>query len=484
MSTKTIPPSTIFSIAPSPGTHWKTIFVFAILGAFELLTFGYSLGVGAALSIGIILAIGTYLYRQKTAAWLGIVASLSSLGLLVDGSWFSLAAALPLTGAYVLARADKLPTSDLLCGVDLLRCFLVGPLDILGQSTPLKPAAALEATKKGSNEIASRIGGVLLPVSLSIVFLALFSPANPWLQGAFELAHPSQWFAFPNWLTFWVWALFFVLLQPLFHLADFRPSQQVFGPRKSFRLQYLTGSLVLFNVVFAFQILSDLANFWPLFFELNTAQSQIKNPGFYSSMVHQGAFSLAVASFMVAAFVLMLMSGQRSKPFTAKVRSLIVIWLGQTLLLCLSCFARLDIYIDAFGLTWLRVIVVTSTCMVVLGLIFILPRLYGKRSHAWMIRSNIFMVLVVLNALGIANIDRLIAIQQIERAERIAVRTTGATLDTYYLCQLGLGAAPILNESGRVHCIGNFRERIESNHSHWQNWTWTSHIAKLELGAR
>lgn len=484
MSIKTIPPSIIFPKAPRPGAHWKTVFVLAILGAFELLAFGYSLGLGAALSIGIILALGTYLYRQKNAVWLGISASLSSLGLLVDGSWFSLAAALPLTGAYVLARADKLPTSDLLCGVDLLRCFLFGPLDILGQSKQIKPVAALEATKKGSNEIVSRIGGILLPVGLSIVFLALFSPANPWLQGAFELAHPSQWFAFPSWLTFWIWALFFVLLQPLFHLADFQPSQQVFGPRKSFRLQYLTGSLVLFNVIFAFQTLSDLANFWPLLFEQNTVQSQIKNPGFYSSMVHEGAVSLAVAGFMVAAFVLMLMSGQRRKPFTAKVRSLIVIWLGQTLLLCLSCFARLDIYIDAFGLTWMRVIVVISTGMVVLGLTFILPRLYGKRSHAWMIRSNILMVLVVLNALGVANIDRLIAIQQIERAERIAVRTTGSTLDTYYLCQLGLGAAPILTESGRVDCMEDFRERIESNHTHWQNWTWIGHMAKSELGAR
>lgn len=457
---------------------FRGIHLFLALCLFEVLAFNHSIGIGLAVALCLISAFGTFTYKSQPAKWLGIAAVCSTLGLIIDGSWYSLAAALPLTGAYLLARADKLSTQDFLIIRDLLKCFLLNPFIPNPKSFSNAPKIETRLNLKHSWHLNSAIAAWLLPATLSIVFLILFLPANPWLQSGLQSAHPVQWFTPPDLMTVFLWISFFILLQPIFKIERFKSTPEIFGPKKGVQVKHLVGSLILFNAIFALQTFSDLANFWTFFFQLGQEQMAPQNPGFYSSMVHEGAFSLALASFLVAGFITLLMAEKGLKLFPSKTRLLILLWLVQTFLLCLSSFARLHIYVDVFGLTSLRLIVFVATGMVTVGLVLMVPRLYGKRSHEWLIRSNIVLIFLVLNILGTANIDRWIATQQLNR---FSLDGTYSRLDKDYLCKLGIGATPILKKNVHFSCEVT-ANKLQGNVDPWQSWTLISHLAKKELG--
>ncbi|WIM96474.1 DUF4173 domain-containing protein [Actinoplanes oblitus] len=108
-----------------------------------------------------------------------------------------------------------------------------------------------------------------------------------------------------------------------------------------------------------------------------------------------------------------------------------------TLVIVASALVRMQVYIDTYGLTRLRLLV--ACCEVWFGVILLLVLVAGIRIRApWLPRAAIGAGVLALLGLAVANPDLLIARNQVDRpADRI---------DVGYLADLSLDAVPAIDD--------------------------------------
>jgi len=147
-----------------------------------------------------------------------------------------------------------------------------------------------------------------------------------------------------------------------------------------------------------------------------------------------------------------------------------------------SAVARLWIYVNAYGLTRLRVAAAIWMLLVALGLVWIIWRIVRHQTNAWLVRVNTVTLFAVLFACCFVNFDRLIAAHDSDHCFEIS--GDGARIDLHYLRGLGPEAIPTLDwlseELGPDHSVGRQAGQFASAlrvdlHNHlatWQGWSW------------
>jgi hypothetical protein len=132
------------------------------------------------------------------------------------------------------------------------------------------------------------------------------------------------------------------------------------------------------------------------------------------------------------------------RPASRRVRRLFLV-LGITLValvgvVLVSAFRRLTLYEDAYGLTYLRVLV--QTTIVGLGALFacVIVGLVRWRA-SWLPTAAVAIVTIAVVALNVANIDARIATSNIERAMR------DDRIDAQTLTDLSTDAVPAMVDS-------------------------------------
>lgn len=309
----------------------------------------------------------------------------------------------------------------------------------------------LHHTAKRRKSVASQRLGLsvwVVPISFSLVFLALFSNANPliekWLTGI-DLTELTD--NFNGWrVMFWSAALLlcwpFIRFKPgrrwtvppaVSQASPVEPEQGrhgLFGEPAIFR------SLLLFNLLFGLQIGLDATYL--------LGGADLPDGMTYAQYAHRGAYPLICTALLAAAFVLFATRPGSRSEHSARVRTLILGWTAQNVILVLFSIQRLGLYVEAYALTYWRVAAFIWMLLVLIGLVLIVVKFLHARSNGWLVELNLMALLAVLYLTSFVNIASVIGEYNVYRS----LGDNNHWLDAHYLHELGIFAIPAMDRVG------------------------------------
>ncbi len=302
----------------------------------------------------------------------------------------------------------------------------------------------LAAVRQGMPNPAAVLGWSL-PVALCAVFAALLSAANPvielWLADIpWQALLPG--FDLPRLLLLGAlasvaWAFVGVRLRRRFDGAAMPPVpggilRAARGAGALLDARTTTRCLVLFNLLFALQTVLDGAYLW--------AGASLPPGLTYASYAHRGAYPLMATALLAGAFTLVAMRPRGPGEVSRAVRALVSLWVLQNVALAVSSMLRLDLYVQAYSLTYPRVAALVWMGLVAAGLALILARILLRRGNGWLVASNAAVLAATLYACAFVNFPALVADYNLERS-----RAGGSRFDASYALSLGPQALPAVD---------------------------------------
>jgi hypothetical protein len=292
----------------------------------------------------------------------------------------------------------------------------------------------------------------MLPLGLGCVFLALFSAANPVVEGWLDEIDFRPLLALMDIsrVAFW---LFLVAVVWPFVLFRRRKSggADIVSPRSAaaaverpesggFRSIFfgeiaILRSLVLFNAMFAVQTALDVEILW----RGRGLPAGISFAGY----AHRGAYPLMVTGLLAGAFVVLAMRPGASVRRSASIRALVYLWTAQNIALAVSSLHRLELYVQAYSLTYWRVAAFVWMGLVAAGLVLILVQISTRRSNGWLLSAITSAAVLALYVCALVNFDFVIADYNIRHSGQVSAES--APLDYNYMESLGPGAIPALD---------------------------------------
>ena len=146
--------------------------------------------------------------------------------------------------------------------------------------------------------------------------------------------------------------------------------------------------------------------------------------------------AVTLINFAIVGLGLTFVKKQSGKIFNF-IRSLLTLLVVFTFIMLVSAFYRMVVYEQAYGFTYLRIFV--QAFMVMLFFIFIINFIYIWHRNLAVIKAYFIVALSVYIVLNFANVDRIIASNNIERYNRTK------SIDEEYLGQLSYEAIPAIN---------------------------------------
>jgi hypothetical protein len=239
-----------------------------------------------------------------------------------------------------------------------------------------------------------------------------------------------------------------------------------------FGMSAILRSLFVFNALFAVQSALDIAYLW--------GGAALPAGMSYATYAHRGAFPLMVSALLAGAFVLAAMQPGTLIERSRLVRTLVYLWIGQTVLLVASAMLRLYLYVSVYSLTGLRCAALIWMLVVATGLVLILARIALGRSNSWLVWSNVAAVTLTLYGCSLVDFPALIANFNVAHSREIS--GTGTPVDVAYLCTLGPTALPALERLARANvglapdeltaCRFRLAARQEERMKDWRAWTF------------
>lgn len=313
--------------------------------------------------------------------------------------------------------------------------------------------------------------GWLMPVSLGLVFLLLLLEANPiaerWADAAWriDLGLPSE-----DRLLFW--ACLIPLIWTSLSLTNMRerlrgvPRVHKLGPARQGIVNpaSVTRALFLFNAVFALQTAMDVIYLY--------GGVGLPEGITYAEYAHRGAYPLVITALLAGGFALLT---RRWTDGNQMLRGLLMFWVAQNVMLVVSSLVRLELYVEVYGLTHLRVAAAIWMGLVAAGLALILWQVWQRQHNGWLMLRGGAMAGIVLYVCALVSFDAVIARYNLSHPVQS---------DTYHLCWLGDAAQPIIAahelELGRTVCYG--RHQISAPRD-WREWGFRNWRALSSLNA-
>lgn len=323
----------------------------------------------------------------------------------------------------------------------------------------------------------------LIPGSLTAVFLLLFGWANPVMADALEYAFESA----ARWLDAWLtlpplarsasWLFTFAAIWGLlrWRAAAAHPARPVIPPLpgSGFRADAIVRCLALFNLAFVAQNILDACYLW--------GGAALPAGLTYAAYAHRGAYPLVATALLAAAFVLVTFSPGAATVRHRGARLLVFAWIAQNVLLTISAAWRLHLYIEAYGLTRLRLASALWMLLVGIGLALICWRIHRDRPNAWLVNLNLAQALALLTVCAFAQSDARIAWHNARICRE--VRGQGPAFDFRYTRVHGEAALPALRwlaeraddpvtRARAAMAVRPLEERLAEHQADWRGWTW------------
>jgi Domain of unknown function (DUF4173) len=268
------------------------------------------------------------------------------------------------------------------------------------------------------------------PVGGALVLLALLVEANPVLEDALLRLLSLDLGEGDGVLRLAFWTGMALLIWPLIATPRTLPAAMVSaglrlpGPNA---LSVARG-LVVFNAILGVQTVMDAAYLW--------GGAALPEGMTAAEYAHRGAYPLLVTALLAGTFAL------AARPFAAedrRLRGLLLLWLAQNVALTVSALLRLELYVEAFGLTYLRVHAAIWMGLVGAGLALTGWQVWRGLPNGWLVLRSVSLGLGTLYVACFVNFAAIIAAQNLARE-----RYDGA-----YVCSLGPTALAAIWASGR-----------------------------------
>jgi Domain of unknown function (DUF4173) len=206
-------------------------------------------------------------------------------------------------------------------------------------------------------------------------------------------------------------------------------------PPRLFGDAAIVRSLIVFNLLFAVQTAMDIYYLW--------GGAELPNGMTYAAYAHRGAYPLIVTALLAAGFVIVAMRPGSAAERAPLMRALVLLWTGQNVLLVISSILRLNLYVEAYSLTYLRVAAFVWMGLVAIGLVLIVVRIMLYRSSAWLVAANAAALTLVIYVCAFINFPYVIASYNVAHSREMG--GGGVSLDLSYLIDLGPQAIPAID---------------------------------------
>ncbi len=429
---------------------------------------GLSLAVfGAAIVLAALWVAGTKIKGQRLA--------------LVAGG--SLLALLPL-----VELVQPLSLLIAVCGVSAMLALLAGlkPTELVGGALRLWPMGLRQTCDDGTGlfryndtrgfpaMMQRMLMGWFLPVMLGLVFVLLLLEANPIAQGWAD----ALWQIDMN-LPDTDRALFWLCLVPLAWtaLSITRMRERLRGTVRLRKMgparegivnpASVTRALIMFNAIFALQTAMDVIYLY--------GGVGLPDGLTYAEYAHRGAYPLVITALLAGGFALLT---RRWTDGNKMLRTLLMLWVAQNVALVVSSLVRLELYVEVYGLTHLRVSAAIWMGLVAGGLALILWQIKQGHRNGWLMLRGGAMAGVVLYMCAWTSFDAVIAKYNLNNPVQ---------KDTYHLCWLGDAAQPIVAaaevERGQRICTGRHQIRAPRDWREWgfRNWRARNTLAAIQV---
>jgi hypothetical protein len=284
----------------------------------------------------------------------------------------------------------------------------------------------------------------IVPLSIFAVFLTLLSSANPLIEHRLLQIDLRVLFDHFELSRTLFWLLIICMIWPLIHRRfKSRPVRQAepgaapaapSAPDYLLGVQAMSRSLILFNVLFALQSGLDLIYLW--------GGATLPDGMSHAEYAHRGAYPLIATALLAAGFVLIAMRPGGPAEQSRLIRPLVLAWIGQNILLVISSIFRLDLYVGAFSLTYLRLAAFIWMGLVAAGLLLILIQIILRKPVSWLVTANAATLALVLYGCCFLNAPQIVAAYNVGHCREAG--GTGPALDMRYLHLLGPQVLPVL----------------------------------------
>jgi Domain of unknown function (DUF4173) len=320
----------------------------------------------------------------------------------------------------------------------------------------------------------------IVPLGVFWVFLCLFASANPLIEHQLMQLDFRILFNRVDFQRIGFWILVVCAIWSLIHrriqrkpVRQSEPCTAVAAepsdPDYLFGVQAVLRSLILFNALFALQTGLDLTYLW--------GGANLPDGISHAEYAHRGAYPLIVTALLAAGFVLIAMRPGGPAEHSGLIRPLVLLWVGQNILLVVSAIFRLDLYVAAYSLTYLRLAAFIWMALVATGLALILIQIALRKSNSWLLSANAISLALVLYGCCFINAPWLVAYYNVEHCREVT--GTGPKLDLQYLTSLGLETLPPIEARVKefpgvfVYSLGlrlNQDQDYFSHSGHWRAW--------------
>lgn len=415
----------------------------ALVALADLLLYDRTVGLSLALFLFALAAVSACLNRvragkaRQTGAFLLLGAGL--LPVLEDVSPLSILIALAATAVFVrmLSEARALSWQEHLHAA--LRLPVFGPFKLLGDLVRARRVSL--RGRRGEGIIALALGWAI-PLGFCGVFAALFVSANPLLERWLNRLDPI---VMLDQILSWraaFWAAMLCLIWPLVRMRPLRRKRRAAAeapalvrPLELLGDRTVRRSLVLFNALFAIQTAMDIAYLW--------GGAALPAGMSHAAYAHRGAYPLIVTALLAAAFVVIAVRPDGAAARDRLVRPLVLVWVGQNVMLVMSALLRLDLYVAAYSLTWLRLAAFVWMLLVAIGLVLILVQILTRRSVGWLVSAN--ALALALTLYGYSFVDTSVVIANYNIRHSFEMRGEGQSLDIGYVFSLGPNVIPAID---------------------------------------
>ncbi|MGP3982802.1 DUF4153 domain-containing protein [Streptomyces sp. KR80] len=393
--------------------------------------------------------------RPWTLVWAGGGLALLAVPAVRDAGWPTFLAMLAALALGSLA----------LHGCRTWRGTLLGSVGVLGAVLP-GARWAWQGLRQSSEGTRQRWAPVARPAGVAVLLLAVFGALFAGADAAFADLLGSL---VPD-VTVAPLRVFFFLLGLLGALAAARTAAAPLhwdrlgstGGRPRARLEWALPLIVL-NVLFAAFIAVQLAVL------LGGYDTVLKETGLtYAEYARQGFWQLLCATLLTLVVIALALrwAPRGNRHDRTLVRAVLGTLCVLTLVVVASALRRMDLYVDAYGLTRLRVSVAGAELW--LGLVLVLIMAAGLLGDGRLPRAVIGSAAAAVLAFGLLSPDGLVAEQNVGRYER-----TGK-IDLEYLQDLSADAVPALDRLPEPQRSCALRDIERSLVAHRDPWYATS----------
>jgi hypothetical protein len=433
------PPQKVEGIAPIPGPFWVVTAALAVLILIGDLLFWDAKGLGLsvplfALAIFALATASVPLAQKRTPLALLIACLLPSVDYVQ-----ALSLAFALGGLVVAVIWARDPGH----GLFQRALWLILRLPLWwGVLALAKLGISLPARLPAKSGLSATLRDWSLPLGGAFILLCLMTQANPLIESALTqlIKLPFDLERFIPRILFWTGIGLIVapFLGPLPQVrAKIVRPETMLRPDGVWSVASVRNALITFNLMLAVQSLSDIGILW--------GAIGLPNGMTHAEYAHRGAYPLLATAMLAGGFSLI------ARPYLGQNRwtlRLQILWLAQNLFLCASALLRLWDYVDAFGLTYLRLHAAIWMALVAAGLGLVIWQNLKDRGNPWLMVRVTGLGLGTLYAACFVNFAAIIAGWNL---------THHGLRDAGYLCELpGTAAAEVVEV--RDYLVGGYSD--------------------------